>query len=413
MDTTQVEDQYFEVPAANGTHPADTGVPSTTEISTTVSTTLPSRTSTESLMKIVYGYTVPPVLGSATYALSEGDQPETKVIPASDTQSEHSMQIKFAFKEPEIKTSARDKSTLVVDNIPMQIIFPHTESPMQQTTEILHQKNQPPILIVVSPETGSISTERSKPANPFTDYPVNPPNPIKHYFNFDVHNESSNEMTKADKITKPIFRPTPMLPFEDTPIQTLSTSKTTPSTITPIHVPTLQKVSDVFGSVFNSTANSISPATLMEVPTTTELIPSSPRFFQDIKPIKMLTENYNTSTTEVLISTIQSEPKITKSDSTLAVNDLQTSRGSGLNFSEPKNLSDISTPEVEDLETGIDKTSLGSGLKFFETISNFFLRNPETDVALTNGNEKLRFKVTRDKVVDFIGLFNGIKFERK
>ena len=80
---------------------------------------------------------------------------------------------------------------------------------------------------------------------------------------------------------------------------------------------------------------------------------------------------------------------------------------------EQKKFSDISTPEVKDLETSIDKTSLGSGLKFFETISNFFLRNPETDVALTNGNEKLRFKVTRDKVVDFIGLFNGIKFERK
>ena len=374
MDTIQLEDPYFEVTAANEPH---AGVPSTTEISTTVSTTLPSRTSTESLMKIVYGYTVPPVLGSATYALSEGDQPKNKVVIASDTQSEHSMQIKFAFKEPEIKTSARDKSTLVVDNIPMQIIFPHTESPMQQTTEILDQKNQPPILIAVSPETGSISTERSKPANPFTNYPVNPPNPIKHHLNFDVAN------------------------------------KTTTNTITPIHAPTIQKASeDVFDSISDSPKNSISPATLMEG-ATTELIPSSPRFFQDIKPIKMLTENYNTSTTEVLISTIQSEPKITKSDSTLAVNDLQTSRGSGLNFSEPKYFSDISTPEVKDLETSIDKTSLGSGLKFFETISNFFLRNPETDVALTNGNEKLRFKVTRDKVVDFIGLFNGIKFERK
>jgi hypothetical protein len=71
------------------------------------------------------------------------------------------------------------------------------------------------------------------------------------------------------------------------------------------------------------------------------------------------------------------------------------------------------TLNVKDSETVGHEMSLVSSLKFFETISKFFLRSPETNVALTHGNQKLQFKVNRDKVVDFIGLFNEIKFERR
>ena len=48
---------------------------------------------------------------------------------------------------------------------------------------------------------------------------------------------------------------------------------------------------------------------------------------------------------------------------------------------------------------------------FIKTVSSFLLRNNETLVVLTNGNQRLNFLVPRHKVLSLFGVFSDLNFE--
>jgi hypothetical protein len=60
-----------------------------------------------------------------------------------------------------------------------------------------------------------------------------------------------------------------------------------------------------------------------------------------------------------------------------------------------------------------ENRTLDSSSNFFKTISNFLLRDQETEIALSNENQKLKFVLTKEKVLDFLRLFSGLKFKNR
>jgi hypothetical protein len=90
-------------------------------------------------------------------------------------------------------------------------------------------------------------------------------------------------------------------------------------------------------------------------------------------------------------------------------------QGSSVN-QDVRNFHEIKTVDSKTLnstkEEDEDRT-LDSSSNFFKTISNFLLRDQETEIALSNENQKLKFVLTKEKVLDFLRLFSGLKFENR
>jgi hypothetical protein len=68
----------------------------------------------------------------------------------------------------------------------------------------------------------------------------------------------------------------------------------------------------------------------------------------------------------------------------------------------------VDEPAGQESETG-----LGSTVHFLKTVSDFLMRRNETDVVLSNGDQRLKFSVVRDKVLDFFNLFSDLTFDQK
>jgi hypothetical protein len=90
-------------------------------------------------------------------------------------------------------------------------------------------------------------------------------------------------------------------------------------------------------------------------------------------------------------------------------------QGSSVN-QDVRNFHEIKTVDSKTLNSTKEEDenrTLDSSSNFFKTISNFLLRDQETEIALSNENQKLKFVLTKEKVLDFLRLFSGLKFENR
>ena len=110
--------------------------------------------------------------------------------------------------------------------------------------------------------------------------------------------------------------------------------------------------------------------------------------------------------------------KINSSESSIGFNLIEMIQGLSVNQSVQEvglfdEMASVDSKTFNSTEEDKTTRTLDSSSNFFQTISSFLLKEQETEISLSNENQKLKFVLTKDKVLNFLRLFSGLKFENR